>query len=132
MFLVEHTDGVRPCLEPLRAPRVVDECGLDSLGGGDGTKTLATTPAVIPASMLRVGVSVPVSVSLYAFFITSNERKRMASLPMEPMMRLEHPLYNARAPSLRNTSLTTRKGFRGRGCDGSSWSWTRVLANSNG
>ena len=63
----------------------------------------------------------------------SKERKRTPSLATEPTIKDEQPLYNAFGPSLRKTSATTRKGFRGlMDALPSLRSWTLVLANSNG
>lgn len=53
----------------------------------------ATTPEAIPASMLRRGERVPVSGSLKEFLMVSKERKRIPSLPTEPITRGRQPLY---------------------------------------
>ena len=99
---------------------------------GVTAKMLATMPELIPANMLRSGERAPVSGSLKAFLIMSKERKRTPSLAIEPTIRDEQPLYNALGPSLRKTSETTMKGFRGLEAFPSLRSWTRVFANSNG
>ncbi len=60
----------------------------------------------------------------------SKERKRTASLATEPMISEVQPLYNAAMPSLRNTWLTTRKGFLGVGAVVvvfSARNWTRLV-----
>ena len=62
----------------------------------------------------------------------SKERKRTPSFAMDPTIKEEQPLYKARGPSLRKTSATTRKGFRGLAAFFELWSWTLVFANSKG
>ncbi|KAK0896136.1 hypothetical protein LTS16_024145 [Friedmanniomyces endolithicus] len=54
--------------------------------------TDATTPLSIPAARFRSGLRVPVSGSSNWFLIVSKERKRMPSLPTEPMTSVEQPL----------------------------------------
>ena len=51
---------------------------------GVTAKMLATMPELMPASMFRRGVSVPVSGSAKEFLMVSKERKRMESSAMEP------------------------------------------------
>jgi len=80
---------------------------------GVTAKTLATTPDAMPASKLRRGERVPDSGSWKKDLISSKEKKRTPSLAIDPIIKVEHPLYNARRPSWRNTFLTTSKRFRG-------------------
>lgn len=51
---------------------------------GVTAKMEATTPDVMPARRLRVGVRVPVEGSAKAFLMVSKERKRTPSLAMDP------------------------------------------------
>ena len=51
---------------------------------GVTAKVEATIPVATPASKFRIGVSVPVSGSAKEALIMSKERKRTASLAMEP------------------------------------------------